>query len=208
MTGAHAKQPPSRQMKHGPFCEVAGCERFYYAKNKCRLHWERVRANGTTERATIDPSTPAAERLEHLSRREGDCIVYTGYLDRDGYGQITFHGKGLAVHRLAYEAHYGPLAPGAVVCHTCDNPPCINLDHLYSGTHADNGRDKMARRRSTFGERNAGHKLTEQQVREIDRRIRAGETQVSLAAEYRVGQATVSRIKRRESWAYLFEERL
>lgn len=205
MTGAYAKQPPTRQMKHGPFCGVAGCDRVYYAKGMCRLHWERVRINGTTERATIDPSMPPAERLAQLSRREGDCIVYTGHLNRNGYGQITVQGKGMTAHRLAYETHCGPLTPGAVVCHTCDNPPCINPDHLYAGTHADNGRDKRVRRRSTFGERNAAHRLTEQQVLDIDRRIREGEAQRDLATEYGVGQSTVSRIKRRESWAYLFE---
>src|SRR5699024_2768962 len=138
----------TRQMKHAPFCGVEGCERVYYAKGMCRLHWERVRTNGTTERATIDPSTSPAERLAQLSRREGDCIVYTGHLNQYGYGQITVQGKGMTAHRLSYETHRGPLAPGSVVCHTCDNPPCINPDHLYAGTHADNGRDKRVRRRS------------------------------------------------------------
>lgn len=207
MTGAYAKQPSTRKMKHSPLCGVGGCDRAYYAKDMCRLHWERVRRNGATERLTIDPSTPPDERLAKLSRREGDCIVYTGHLNANGYGQITFRGKNIAVHRLAYETYHGTLATDAVVCHMCDNPPCINPNHLYAGTHADNGRDKRVRRRSTFGERNAGHKLTEQQVLEIDSRLRAGESQRSLAAEYGIGQTTVSRINRRASWAYLFEEK-
>jgi hypothetical protein len=79
------------------------------------------------------------------------CWEWTGTRNRDGYGQLKLKGgKGypFRAHRVAYEAAYGPIPDGMIVCHSCDNPPCCNPEHLWLGTHKDNAADRTAKRRS------------------------------------------------------------
>jgi hypothetical protein len=63
-----------------------------------------------------------------------------------GYGTVKIGGKNRMTHRVAYEVLVGRIPPGMEVCHECDNPPCINPDHLWIGTHADNMRDMRLKR--------------------------------------------------------------
>lgn len=85
------------------------------------------------------------------------------------YGQIGVGGRKIDVtHRVAYKLAKGEIPDGLVVRHSCDNPPCVNPDHLLVGTFADNSGDMVDRGRSTKGR---GIKLTDDDVREIRRRF-------------------------------------
>lgn len=94
-----------------------------------------------------------------------DCIEWVGARDRDGYGRTTFEGKRMKAHRVAFFKARGWWPP--VVRHKCDNPPCVNEEHLLGGTNADNMRDKVERGRSAKGELQHTARLTEAQVFEI-----------------------------------------
>lgn len=146
------------------------------------------------------------ERFEsrYIPVPETGCWLWTaGALVRDGkdtYGLIAVNRVNRGAHRVSWELNRGPIPPGMCVCHKCDTPACVNPGHLFLGTHQDNIADKMAkgRDRVAFGEAQGHSKLTVAQVEAIRLDDRP---QSAIAAEYGLGQQTVSKIKRGESWA-------
>lgn len=126
------------------------------------------------------------------------CLEWQGARSRKGYGEIG-DGKYHQAHRAAYALAFGEFELCLHVLHRCDNPCCINPEHLFLGTNYDNVLDRMAKGRSSGARRghNPNAKLTEAQVREIraDRR-----TQKLIARAYGISQSTVSSIKRGATW--------
>jgi hypothetical protein len=105
-------------------------------------------------------------------------------------------------HRISWEIHRGPIPPGLHVCHKCDTPSCVNPDHLFLGTAADNMADKCAKGRGNFrrGMTSGRAKLTDADVVAIraDRRLQA-----EIAEAYGVSNPIISRIKSRKIWAHV-----
>lgn len=91
---------------------------------------------------------PIPDRLIARSVSVGECLVWQGATDTHGYGQIAIQGKPRRVHVVAYEISHGLVPDGLMVRHTCDNPPCWRIDHLVTGTAADNSQDAVERGRS------------------------------------------------------------
>lgn len=109
-------------------------------------------------------------------------------------------------HRLAYEVAYGEIPPGLVVRHSCDNPPCCNPNHLLLGSQLDNMQDMVRRKRKKIilrGEASHTAKLTEEAVREIRRRVGAGETRTVLARELGVAIGTVGNAFAGRTWSHV-----
>jgi len=105
------------------------------------------------------------------------------------------------VHRVAYEHHRGPIPPGLFVCHSCDVPICVNPDHLFLGTGAENTADKMRKNRHIKGEQVHTAKLMPKQVLEI--RSIAGMSMRAISRRYGVTHGAVSRIIGRKTWTHL-----
>jgi hypothetical protein len=99
-------------------------------------------------------ATPLRDRFEaRTSRHAGACWLWTGSRSAEGYGSIRVDGKMRKAHRVAWELANGPIPAGAgahgtCVLHRCDNPSCVNPDHLFLGTNADNARDRQAKGRT------------------------------------------------------------
>lgn len=96
-------------------------------------------------------SSFATEEEFFVSRvvRGDGCWLWTGRkTTRSGYGCFRRNGKTIPAHRVSYELFVGPIPPGLEVRHICDNPPCVNPDHLSPGTHKENMEDMAARGRA------------------------------------------------------------
>lgn len=96
------------------------------------------------------------------------CWEWTANALKSGYGRFKLDGKQMYAHRVAYELMVGLIPPGVKVRHKCDNPPCVNPDHLELGTHADNMRDRDERGRNPFSNRThcpKGHEYSEENTR-------------------------------------------
>jgi hypothetical protein len=130
------------------------------------------------------------------------CWVWTGSKKPKGYGQFGVNYKVVTAHRYAYENFIGSIPDGMVVMHTCDNPPCVNPDHLKLGTVADNNkdRDEKGRTARTSGQAHGCSKLTDNDIITIrqDTRIQA-----EIAIEYGVSQTHISKIRSGKSWSHL-----
>lgn len=127
-----------------------------------------------------------------------ECWEWKSGLDKDGYGSISQNRKHYRAHRFSYELHYGPIPEGLSALHRCDNPRCVNPNHLFLGTSADNVADMLQKNR--FGR----SKLTPEEVTKIrDLYERGGVTHADLAAEYGVSGPTIGRIVNRKGWHHI-----
>ena len=145
-----------------------------------------------------------AKRLKAKSRPlPNGCIVWTGAHHHYGYGWIRIRNKTELTHRVAYEVATGETLPkGSVVYHVCDNPPCINPDHLRRGTHADNVADKVEKKRHRYGEAHHNARLTETDVRRI-RSMLGSMSQGAIANHFSVDRSVISRISTGRAWKHV-----
>jgi len=117
-----------------------------------------------------------------------------------GYGRMSVNGRDMYAHRASYELAYGKIPAGMNVLHECDTPLCINPDHLFLGTHADNVADKVAKNRQPRGEMNATARFTEAEVLAI----RASPLGVNeIARRTGVYPTTISLIRNRKTWKHI-----
>lgn len=141
-------------------------------------------------------------RLQRYEKHPSGCWIWQGSFDRNGYGRIGRGQKKHWAHRAIYEVTHGVTVPSdKVVCHSCDNPKCVNPAHLWLGTRTDNMLDKIQKGRCLKGEDCPTSKLTAAQVLRI--KARDGRTQQEIADELGISRVTVSDIRRGKSWAWL-----
>lgn len=138
---------------------------------------------------------------------------------KTGYGHAhDSRGVTVSAHRLSYSVFRGPIPQGLLVLHTCDIRHCVNPDHLYIGTHLDNGRDARERGRTATGDRNATHlypekvargerqgnsKLTAAKVREIRALVASGLKGRQIAPSFGIHLQTVKDIMAKRSWKHV-----
>lgn len=153
--------------------------------------------------------TPKGERFWDRVDTSGGpdaCWEWMGYRDRDGYGSFWVYETNVRAHRFAYESEHGPVPDDLFVCHSCDNPSCVNPRHLWAGTPQDNvlDMDSKGRRPLNRGESNHIAKLTESEVIAMRRLKEQGHiSQAEIARRFGVSPMLVSLIVRRMIWTHI-----
>jgi HNH endonuclease len=132
------------------------------------------------------------------------CVEYRVGLTAAGYARVTVGGVRKYAHRHAFEQHYGvKLTPEQKVCHTCDNPCCVNPDHLFVGTDADNARDKSLKGRCPHGEKHPNAVLTAEVVVEARRLKRCGLSYRDVARRLGFSLSTLRFAIEKVTWKHI-----
>jgi HNH endonuclease len=166
--------------------------------------------------STIFSLMDQAEFLKRVEMTSSGCWDWLQSCSPSGYGRSWHEGKIWRANRLAWHLFRGPIPKGLRVCHKCDRPRCVNPDHLFLGTDADNIADRDAKgrhwvrsgdehgirrhpERAPHGERNGSAKLTRQQVVEI-RSLVGTASHREIGRRFGISQQTTSRIISGELW--------
>ncbi len=138
------------------------------------------------------------------------CWLWMGSVLPKGYGRLSVAGKMQMAHRASFQAHCGDIPSGMFVCHRCDTPACVNPDHLFLGTNADNVRDMFRKGRAALpptiripntrrrGETNGASRLSNAQRVEV---TQSREPSRVLSARYGVSMDVIQRLRSGERWS-------
>ncbi len=185
-------------------CGIDGCDRKYSAKGLCAWHYLRFKRNG-------DPNIAKNRWTDHYfsledylnknhQKHSNGCWIWIGNKTQKGYGWTGSYSEAkkfkiYRAHRLSYHFYKNEIPDGMFVLHSCDNPSCINPEHLFLGTHEDNMKDRELKNRTHrgIGEKNSHSKLTKEQAIYIMKNIYK-KSAYELSIEFGVCEDTVRNI--------------
>lgn len=130
----------------------------------------------------------------------GECWPWLGGTFDKGYGAFRYDDATHSAHRFSATLAFGDIPAGMVVCHHCDNPPCVNPAHLFLGTYGDNMQDATVKGRMAQGERSHKARLNESDVRAIRS---SPLTHAKLARIYGVDPSNIAFIRARKTWKHV-----
>ena len=161
------------------------------------------------------------DRFWDKVKKSSGCWIWCGSKRSKGYGAFVYARGGEVVqgraHRYSYELHKGKIPAGLCVLHRCDNPACVNPDHLFLGSIADNNADMVSKGRHVRGatytdpllcnyERGEGHhaaKLTESDIRMIRNQKKSGLSYSKLSRMHGLAVGHLFRIVTRKAWRHV-----
>lgn len=136
--------------------------------------------------------------------KSGDCWMWmASSLKSNGRGQFPNarrYGGSTSPYRFSWQIHFGPIPKGMLICHHCDNPLCVNPQHLFLGTHADNTQDMVSKGRSCKGNRNGQAKATEELITKV-REFRG--THQEASEFFGIPRRRIISYRRGDTWNYL-----
>lgn len=192
-------------------CSIEGCTRIYEARGYCHTHYERFRKYGDatyTQHFVGEGSTKEERFWNRVSKvpHPKGCWEWTAGLHSFGYGLVELQVDGYRLsgsHRVSWYYHYH-IIPSQWVLHKCDNPKCVNPDHLFEGTHEDNMRDMTSKGRGNIGSAHGLARLNESMVRTIrEQYAQGGCSYRSLGEQYNVSAGTIRFVVQRKTWKHV-----
>lgn len=190
-------------------CTITGCQKIHYGKGYCQMHYLRSYRNG-------DPNIkkPSGKNCHLLTLKErfedkfikGDkkeCWLWQASIS-NGYGNLTYKNKSYIASRVSYQLYIGEIKSNMFVCHKCDNPLCVNPNHLFLGSPTDNVKDMMSKQRSAKGEDHSQAKLINSDVVKIKEMLKKQNfTDQTIADLFNVKRETINRIKLNKAWKHI-----
>lgn len=158
---------------------------------------------GTDEERFFSFIDKNGKQIDYVCSR---CWEWTGDKGQKGYGRFWVDTKSIPAHRYSYWFHFGDMPKNLCVLHSCDNPGCVNPNHLFLGTHQDNMTDKARKGRSPnqCGESNPSAKLKNEDVLEIRRLHNTGKyLQKELAIIFNSPLSSINQIITGKRWKHL-----
>lgn len=170
-------------------CSICGCEYYpHYGREKTQKFCS-VKCKHSAKRKDGNYCKPIVFEIT-----KNNCFeVISHGTSAHGYPRFNRFKRKLYIHRFIYEQCFGEIPEGMFVCHACDNPKCINPEHLFLGTHNDNMRDKVLKGRHPT-------KLNKYQVKEIKK---SDKPKKQLAIDYSVSYTTILKIKKGIHWKFV-----
>lgn len=184
-------------------CNLSGCFSIAKRRGLCMNHYRKNLKNGSLERVRF-VGMSLEDRLKKFVRldEKTGCLLWTGSTDSGGYGicRVTKKSIPMRMHRVAWEIKNGPAPKNLIFCHTCDNPPCVNPDHLFLGTNKTNAQDRDSKGRQAKGIFHGMAKLSEEEAIRI---LLDTRSHTDIADDFGVSRIAVGDIKRGKRWKHL-----
>jgi len=187
-------------------CSLDGCERKHMAKDLCNIHYQKRYRTGNplTIHLLEDPIKRFNKKIK-INEKTG-CHEWIGSKLPKGYGTFRLNTEtAIRAHRFSYEYYKHKIPENMHCLHNCDNPSCVNPDHLFLGTNNDNVKDKMRKGRSyrPIGEKHPFAKIKDADVYKIKELIASGysyrETSILMNTTIHI----VAQIGMNKTWTHL-----
>jgi hypothetical protein len=140
----------------------------------------------------VSPAMSARFDRKYIPEPNSGCWLWNAALSTGGYGKFTVNGVVGYAHRASYERRFGPIPPGQQVCHKCDTRACVNPDHMFLGTAAENLADMRAKKRHPHGERHGSAKFSDESVAKARSMRSAGIPLKRIAADTGMSESYIS----------------
>ena len=174
-------------------CPCCGNE-FFKRETESKLRWvSRKYCGAKCGKLKFPMKEYKQERLKYIlsniSITKSGCMEWKGCIHKSGYGIISFLNKQEHVHRIVYQIIHGEIPKEMFVCHHCDNPKCVNIDHLFLGTPQDNMTDMINK-----GRDNKFCKLSDQDKKNIVKMAQQGISYSRIADKFKIDRTTANDI--------------
>jgi hypothetical protein len=171
------------------------CEKPVHAKGLCKDHYQQAWRTGSPEIVRRNPHGTPEERFWRYVEKKGldECWLWTGQVDKDGYGWLRLGKSMVRAHRFSFVLHGGVLAEDQLLRHKCNTPGCVNPRHVIPGSHDANMKDRLEAGHYATGQDHPAAKFSDEIVEQVRG---ASGTYEEISKRFGISISQVGNIKR------------